>query len=85
MKEITLEEVQDRMPGAIRVIHKICGGIAFWYGDIPRGSTVVLDPRKAMLVDGRRVREGDPVICGRCEEPVGVQHMEFCIDEGRLH
>lgn len=85
MNEISIEELHDRMPGAVRVVHTVCGGIAFWYGELPVGKTVVLDPRKVLLVDGRRVSDGDPVICGRCENPIGVQHMEFCIEEGRLH
>lgn len=85
MSEMSVEEVYEVFPNAVRVIHTVCGGIAFWYSELPVGKRIILDPRKAMTVDGRKVREGDPVICSRCDNPVGREHMEFCIEEGRLH
>jgi hypothetical protein len=72
------------MPEAVRVIHSLCGGIAFWYAELPVGSKIVLDPHKVLLNDGRKVTQDDPVICGHCENPVGTQHMEFTIEDSRL-
>lgn len=82
---LTIEEIRTIFPKAVRVIHSICGGIAFWYAELPVGNTLVLDPRKVLLNDGRRVQEGDQVICGHCENPVGTTHMEFTIEDARLH
>lgn len=82
---LTTEEVKKILPKAVRVIHSICGGIAFWYGELPVGNTVVLDPRKVLLNDGRKVSQDDPVICGHCLNPVGTQHMEFTLEDSRLH
>lgn len=84
MSELNLQEFHEIFPNGVRVIHTICGGVAFFYSELPQSQTLVLDPRKAMTLKGNRVKDGDMVVCGHCGNPVGTNHMEFAIEKGDI-
>lgn len=55
----------------MRVIHTVCGGTAFFY-DGPLTPGERCNPTKATLLNGQHPASGDRMICGSCNQPIGV-------------
>lgn len=77
---ISKEELKGLLNRPTRVIHKLCGGILFWYDGVPKANTS-LNPAKTILNNGAHPNLGDPIVCSTCQYDVFPNGMEWLIEK----
>ena len=80
---LTMEEIKEAgLSDPIRVVHTLCGAICFWHDGVPQEAYGVIDPRKVLLPNGARAKDGDPIVCKFCGYRVQPNQLEWVIRDG---
>ena len=76
LKRNDLTEMGMKHP--CRVVHRLCGGMLFWYDGVPQ-KDLALNPAKTILPNGVHPAMGDQIMCSECNFDVLPNGMDWII------
>jgi hypothetical protein len=66
------------MDNLIKIIHKDCGKVAFYYSHVPKIGEIIYH-YNATIIDDSHPKVGDPMVCGSCGK--GITYLDLTCKE----